>query len=588
MTVYIRRTVLNLFVLGIISLAVFIQSSCGRRDMTGFDSRLLHADSLCNTDPESARKYLAEFHSGDFDGRDSLFYQLLCIKSDAKLGIVQTSDVHIGNILRGLENVEDRHLLAETYFYAGIVYRDLGDSPKALEYFNDAAEVSKDIHDLRLRSNICSQKGNVLITQGLMEMAIGLYSESVRLDSLRGDTTGMVLGYRNLAYAYNEVEDTVRCKHIMDDAIMLARKAGLADVESNIRVQFAGIYANNRQFVEARRMLGDNAVAEGNIDFSPYLYICAQIYSGLGMQDSLFYCSQKMMKDGGIEAKAFACRNLARIYMDRSQIDSARRYMDLYDVCSDSLRVIEAAEITARMNAAFNYKSKENELSEKKVENMNRVVFFTMIIAIVLSLLLIALYVLLKMKEKNRQQLKLANSLQNKLFRQTEEYTSKLEKDIEEMTAIEQELNAERNRNSELRQVIDYKNQLLEERKMVENEKENEQKAMEVVVNSEIYKDIIAALKAEKNMPDADWQRLDTLANSVFPGFRQRLYASAKLSVQEYRTCLLLKVGLSISDIAKLTLRVNNSVSMLRKRLAVKMFGDGCSASDLDNYIKAL
>lgn len=584
---YIRQ-IFKAIIFCLAGFGFILQNSCDRKHTEMFDSHLLHADSLCDTNPKSAKAFLEKCALSDFYGKDTLLYRLLCIKSDAKLGIPQTTDVHIKNVLCGFTGTKDVHLLAEIYFYAGIVYRDLENSPEALKYLNDAADVAKNLQDLRLRSNIYSQKGNILISQGLMEMAILQYRESVRLDSCLRDTAGVVLGLRNLAYAYNEVADTLMCKYAMNKAIVLAHKSRLIDIESNIRAQFAGIYANNRQFREARQMLGTNVVEKESADFSPYLYVCSQIYAGLGLQDSLLYYSRMMMRYGDLDAKSFACKNLANVYMARNTPDSAGKYLNLHDRYLDSLQRLDAAEITAKMNAAYNYRSKENELAEEKAENMYRVAVMASVIAFVILMLFVALYILYKLRERNRRQLKSANALQNKLLRQTEEYSRYMEKSIADITAIEMELKSEKNRNFELELILDSKNQLLADISMAKGEKKRECMAMNIIMSSQVYNDIMASLNSRRCLSDDDWQKLDVLTNNVFPGFKLRLASLAKLSVQEYRTCMLLKIGLSIGDIAKLTLRMNNSVSMLRKRLAVKMFGDSCSASDLDAYIKAL
>lgn len=72
-------------------------------------------------------------------------------------------------------------MLGEAYFYAGVTYRRLGNYSEAMECLNAADDLTKDMSDLRLRSYIHSQKGNVLISLGLMDMSIMAYKESLKM-----------------------------------------------------------------------------------------------------------------------------------------------------------------------------------------------------------------------------------------------------------------------------------------------------------------------------------------------------------------------------------------------------------------------
>lgn len=230
----------------------------------------------------------------------------------------------------------------------------------------------------------------------------------------------------------------------------------------------------------------------------------------------------------------------------------------------------------------------QSSCSKKHAESFDPRLLHIYSLCGIILMFLVTLYVLWKLKKKNIRQLKIINSLQDKLSRQTEEYSRNIQKNIADMTVMENKLKNEKDRNKELEHILDNKNQLLAEMNIAEGKMRKDSKSMSIVVHSQIYKDIIASLNSKRRFLEDDWDRLDVLVNQVFPSFKSKLDTFTKLSEQEYHTCMLLKIGLSIGDIAKLTLRMDNSVSMLRKRLAVKMFGNSCSAADLDAYIKAL
>ncbi len=581
----INKEIRLIFILvATVAFATF-HTACDRNKEERYDERLAYVDSLCNVSPQEARKYLDKFPIAYFKDVDTVYYRFLCIKIDTKLGKMPDSDRHVLNVIKGFGSLDDKRLLGEAYFYAGVTYRRLGNYSEAMECLNAADDLTKDMSDLRLRSYIHSQKGNVLISLGLMDMSIMAYKESLRMDCVRKDTADIILCYRNLAYAYDKTNDKRMCLETMKRAIILAQKAGLNDEENNVRVQFAGIYANNKQFKKAAEILSGCCISRNSPDYAPYLNICAKIFKGQAKLDSLFYCSQQMMKYGWIDDRVFACRNLTDVFLNRHMVDSAAKYMNIHDALFDSLNHMNTLDITAKMNAAYNYREKCRELEASKVASLRRTIA---LISAICVLLFVTGSVVLMLKEKNRRQLKLVTELQCRILNKTDEVMDKKQHEIDELEKIEKALIADKCKNDELDRIRDYKALLLDDKAVADYEKRKDTEIMERISGSAVYNKFCESISDGKKMTDGDWDELDLLVNNEFPRFRERLELLSDISSQEYKTCLLVKVGFSSSKIARLTFRSRSSISMLRKRLAEKMFGEGCSAAELDEYIKAL
>lgn len=579
-----KRIHAALIIVAIVVLSVFY-TACGRKKTVKYDKRLVYVDSLCNVNPQKARNYLDKVSVLSFKDVDTVYYHFLCVKTDTKLGKMPASDRLVLNVIKGLGYLDDKRLLGEAYFYAGVTYRRLGNYSEAMECFNAADDLTKNVSDFRLRSYIYSQKGNVLILQGLMDMAITAYRESVRIDSIRKDTSDIILGYRNIAYAYDKINEKQMCSEMIERAIELSQKAGLKNVENNIRIQFAGIYANNKQFKKAADMLGDCQISSNSQDYAPYLYIRANIFKGQAKLDSLFYCSRLMMKYGGLDDKVFACRNLTNVFLTRHMTDSAAKYIGIHDTLLDSLNKVNSLEITAKMNAAYNYKEKENELEANKIANLHNTI---VLISVVGGLLLIAVVFVLRLKERNRQQLKLVNELQSKILSQTSEASDNRRHEIYELEKIEHAINSDKSKSNELEMVQTCKNLLLDDEAVVVDEKHKSDEAFARIANSSIYRKFCEFKANGKKVNDNDWEEMEALVDREFPNFKSKLYFLSKIKPHEFHTCLLVKVGFSSSEIAQITLRSRSSISMLRKRLGEKFFGEGCTAAELDNYIRAL
>lgn len=92
-----------------------------------------------------------------------------------------------------------------------------------------------------------------------------------------------------------------------------------------------------------------------------------------------------------------------------------------------------------------------------------------------------------------------------------------------------------------------------------------------------------------QNIPPASPIRHEIVStiDTIYPNFKCNLYRMYPLlSAEEFFLCCLLKFSLRNVEIARLTLREPNSISMRLKRLATKMFGEG-SIQRLNEFIRS-
>ena len=84
-----------------------------------------------------------------------------------------------------------------------------------------------------------------------------------------------------------------------------------------------------------------------------------------------------------------------------------------------------------------------------------------------------------------------------------------------------------------------------------------------------------------------DWEELFHLINAIYPSFAQKLQeAYPKIPIQMERLCYLVRIHVKPS---RLSMLLNHSnISVLRKRLYLKMSGKTGKASDFDLYINDL
>jgi tetratricopeptide (TPR) repeat protein len=91
-----------------------------------------------------------------------------------------------------------------------------------------------------------------------------------------------------------------------------------------------------------------------------------------------------------------------------------------------------------------------------------------------------------------------------------------------------------------------------------------------------------------KVLKTADWKLIEERLLRTFPTFRDSLYSLYSLSETEYHICMLIKLEVSPSNMAKLMATGTSTISQSRLRMQQKVFNGQGTAKDWDNYVLSL
>lgn len=104
--------------------------------------------------------------------------------------------------------------------------------------------------------------------------------------------------------------------------------------------------------------------------------------------------------------------------------------------------------------------------------------------------------------------------------------------------------------------------------------------------SSEVYKKFHRLTQGQnEKLKDTDWDELTRIVDETYSNFTQRLYELYPIKDIEMRVCLLLKIGLSPTQIATITIRSKQAITSIRKRLYNKVFGKDATPEQWDNFI---
>ncbi len=133
----------------------------------------------------------------------------------------------------------------------------------------------------------------------------------------------------------------------------------------------------------------------------------------------------------------------------------------------------------------------------------------------------------------------------------------------------------------------------IKKRARVGNETAAIEQVQQPLVKRKFYDKEINALIAErlnagKVLRQTDWNKIETALLESFPNFKDNLFSLYEMSETEYHICLLIKLQMSPSNMAKLLATSNSTISNCRLRMQQKVFEGVGTSKDWDNYVLSL
>lgn len=557
-----------------------------------YPHKLLQADSLTATRSDSAivilEKMKKEMTSAP--SKTQMYYHLLCIKAHDKAYHPHQSNSLIDEVLNYYVEEDDRQHLPEAYYYAGRVYRDLGDAPQALDYFGKALTLLSDDREQPLKSKIYSQMGTLFLYQDIYDEALNIFKKAYQYNILRKDSVDMVYNLRDMADAY-------RGNNELDSALCYYQKSADLAYELNdsclIRTtqsQLASLFVQLKKYEQAKIALRMSMRTKNKFDQSAVYSIASKLYHQTGRIDSAIYYYKKLLDCGTIYAKKNASWGLSQISMDRGDTHDAYFYLKQYMIHEDSVSKITNAEATRKMNSLYNYQLRENESKQLKADNDKKSLTIIAILIISVFLVVTAIIYILYSRVKS---LRLAMQLKEMERLKKEQYWKSLqfiEENNKKMGELEKKLRDANNTNEALRKQLEQQQEeiicankrakiaILE----IANKRTDFSKSeIGILLNNRV------TLKEYKLSKD-EWGALEKKINEIYDNFTVKLNAIYRMNRSEQQVCLLLKANLSPTAIAGFINLSKSAISQTRSRLYEKFFKESGNGEMWDEFIRSL
>lgn len=487
----------------------------------------------------------------------------------------------------------------EACLLLGSVYRDMGDAPQALEWFDKAIIHGEKGNDKTQLAKIHGQKADLFIKQRLFEdalvevdmmkdisQAVGEKSLQVNAMSIKSSVEYCLKRYESVINTYNEASDILL--NDLRDTIRAAFMAA-SSISSYLRLEEYDKAKDLMLFYEQRSGLfsSDGEVVEG---YESYYLDKGDLCVSLGLMDSSLVYYKKSLEAHDLGNVCMSNYKLAKVYEGLGVTDSAFKYAII--ACNLSQKYFEELQSTEvqRMIVTHDYSNykrnsdvalQKSEYSQKKT----KLVFIVATILIFVLGLFVFKWKRYKEKELELSRLKLLR-VKNEVYNVASERAkiqTLLSQKMQELETLRKVINDSKTEANLNRELADLREAL----------SETDSQYTKLAEDDSII--VALTLKAVNNCSDgpvteSQWRELERYIKRLHPMFVSNvLKCIPNINKEHIRILMLMKLNFTNTQISFLMSKNLSTVSNARRRMYEKAHNGAVGTAELaDEWIKGL
>lgn len=526
-----------------------------------------------NDNPELALEMLDSLENGKTKSNEYIrnSMALLHVRLNDKLEILPTSDLMIQKLLHYFKNHGTAVDKQEVAYYAGSIYRDLQDTPRALQYFFqslDVADENPEECDSTMLRNTYSNINYLYYKVQDYENSAEVAQKELELTVSLGQNRAVA--YSHVACANLAIDSVSKAMEALDSLFnIISTDEGRETYHDHI-IYLLCYYSQLGIMPKADSCfmyINEDSIVERDpfyrLSFSRY-------YESKGDIDYAISQSEMMLDENPDIMNMYeSAKTLFRLYNDKGNVEKANYYARLYMSLSDSIDFGGRQELAAKVNNLYKYN--RDLKREMKIDAESRIYKMVLILVCFAAVLLLAVGYIIHIGKNNRQ-LKRIMKLNAELESVTEtEGNLKREIDSREQELLQSqallfdstdELNkTKRKLEKVVLQMNEYSKELILKEQQLSDRIEQNKIFMNLLHQSEMEEnaqDVISDIRksaiGRKNMTILDWKRLYHAVDELYPHFKSELLNElGHFTEQQMQVCYLIRIGLSNPQIQNIT-----------------------------------
>ncbi len=531
------------------------------------DDRLVGLDAISDSAPQAVLDSLACIDRATLSEADRHYYDFLSVKAADKAYLTHSSDSLILSVVDYASNHQSHGYYPEALYYCGRVYSDLGDYPTALTYFHQALDqMPEAAANRKLRGNIISQTGRLLINLRLYDQAITFLDKVIEMGRQDSDTTNLVLDLQLLGHLYINSGQYDKAQKTITESLLLSRNLKPSHAAKS-RMYLADLKYNQGDIDSALYYIRGTKELVDSITLNSVLASNSLIYHKAGIYDSAFYYAHRIIESSDPTHKELAY-DIIQTRPLRKFIDSDTVDKYIYDYVNLLEGYYDSNQNTLAMTqqAMYNYKLHDEARvnAEKKAQSIR---YWLIAVGIALLFTVIIILYLKNRNQKNLIQLHIALETIDKLKNNID---SKSEDPNLDVNAIRDKLRAS-----------------------IEVLKDNANiKVPSSILQSRVYSTLQDYIYQKKGIPDNSnlWADLENEVLACSPNFKKyiQMLSNGNISSADYRTALLIKCNISPTNMSYLFQLTRTAINSRRTSLSKKLFGESMGVKLGNALIRSL
>ena len=574
------------------------------------DPRLERVSHIVSETPKDALASLDSIDRNSLTQSDRNFYDLMRIKALDKMYIPHTADSTILKITDYYSKDKKSPEYLESIYYCGRVYEDMGDYPTAMKYYQDGIDLTegdKEKFRLEMRGKYLAQLEQILAIMHLYKERLPYLSELIRVDSALRDTFNIVYDYYIVGQMHIHLKEYDEAEKWLLRGKRFSGRFEKSD--ALINMYLGAVKYHKGDYENAIKLMRPSIEKVDTFMLSAGYHYMAAIYGCLEKYDSMYIYAKKLIartdptnkKDGYKLLLSSELKN----YVHR---DSAYNYIFSY-------RQILDKEIKANTNKAaiiqeklYNYKKHDQARQRAEKDKHTLVMWLCVAMIIILVITVGYLYQVLKSKRQIimlHAVFGLIKHLENKVKKGDNDELYHIEnyqiKGFIEMKSLDASI---KNGGKEDKNMDnDNYEMILQDEEDLREKLQRKILAMQECVSdvynvpsklcdTTVYKKLIEAIsKGESVERDKIfWKDLDDAVLNVSKDFMRNLtiLLGGKVKEHDRHVALLVKCGISPSEMVKLLNKEKGTISYRRTALGKRAFDKKMETKMVDKLIRLL
>lgn len=565
-------------------LIILMLIGCARKPT---DSSLVRVQEMIDDAPHEALDSLEAINPSSLSDRDRHLYDLLTVKAQDKAYIRHTSDSLILDVIDYYKSHKSLWLYPEALYYGARVYSDLGDYPTALKYFQDALEaLGKNPDNLDLEANIASQYARLLTNLRLYDEAIPYMEKALEIDRIKKDSVNEVYDLQLLGDIRKWQGEFKLSEGLYSEALAKSRRLP-NHLQAKSKMMLASVWNETGKTGKALNIIRDVPNQVKSVARNRALAVAANIYYSAGILDTAYMYARQLISgnDENNKISGYAILLSPEVIRFTEDSDTLGKYVISYRDIIESMYDDNENQMALMQQSLYNYRLHVQEKEQGQKRNLILTWILLATAIIILSLVILVIFQKSRISQKIRElqeALDKANTFEAALK------NGKIRPDVAPDLGMmdKKDIPCTPKTESELRKELRMKLLRISERY------DSAPPVAQSILKSESHSRLQDKIASKEPLQDNDalWKEIEKTVLECSPAFKKNLLllAGGKLSSYDMKTALLMKFGVTTSEMAHLFGRVKGTIVSRKASLCERVFDEKLGTQKIEWIIRLL